>query len=130
MPTTSSSYLDHQQKFLFLFCTKLVPWAYANGYELSWGDAFRNPKFSWEGLGKVLVDAIASKFCYYHDWSFHCKRLAIDVNAFKNDVYCTKTEDFKLMGEYWESLDTMCSWGGHWNDGNHFSYGEGKGHDK
>ena len=24
---------------------KLITWAYENGYELTWGDAFRNPKF-------------------------------------------------------------------------------------
>lgn len=115
------SLLDHQQKFLLLFCSKLVPWAYAQGYELSFGDAFRHPKFSMEKLGDNS---------YYHDWSFHCKRLAIDINAFKEDKWLDKSDDFKPLGEYWESLDPMCSWGGHWNDGNHFSYGEGKDHQK
>jgi len=41
-----------------------------------------------------------------------------------------------MLGEYWESLDPECTWGGRWDmetkteghqgDGNHFSYGEKK----
>ena len=104
--------LNQQQLFVRL-TSKLINWAYENGYELSYADAYRNPVFA--GVLK-----------YYKEWSKHCSRLAIDLNVFKNDVWLRKTEELKPLGEYWESLDTMCSWGGRWNDGNHFSFGEGK----
>jgi hypothetical protein len=37
-------------------------------------------------------------------------------------MYQTRTDDYKELGEYWESLDQDCKWGGRWGDGNHFSY--------
>lgn len=56
--------------------------------------------------------------------SFHKKSLAIDLNLFKDGEYLTKTEDHERLGWYWEKLGG--SWGGRWNDGNHYSLGEGK----
>lgn len=51
--------------------------------------------------------------------SLHKKKLAIDINLFKDDQYLTATEDHKPLGEYWESLGG--SWGGRFSDGNHYS---------
>ena len=56
--------------------------------------------------------------------SFHYKKLAIDVNLFKDGKYLTKTEDHRSLGEFWKSIGG--TWGGDFKhkDGNHYSYGE------
>jgi hypothetical protein len=81
---------------------KLIFFADENGYELTFGDAYAKTGHSKN--------------------SFHYKRLAIDLNLFKNGKYLTETEDHRLLGEYWKSIGG--TWGGKWNDGNHYSLGE------
>jgi len=54
--------------------------------------------------------------------SFHYKRLAADINLFKDNKYLTSTKDHELFGEFWECIGG--TWGGRWNDGNHYSWGE------
>jgi hypothetical protein len=90
----------------------LILWAYDNGYELTFGDAYRSPRV----FGKV-----GEKKGYGRSKSNHKVRLAIDLNLFKDGVYLTKTEDHRPLGEYWESLDEDNEWGGHFDDGNHYS---------
>lgn len=80
----------------------LIFYAYELGYELSFGDA-------WAQSG-------------HRENSFHYKRLAIDLNLFKNGAYLTKTSDHEPLGVFWESIGG--TWGGRWNDGNHYSLGE------
>jgi len=65
--------------------------------------------------------------------SFHYRGLAADINLFKKlsngkIIYLTKTENHYEFGQYWKSLDPMCTWGGDFKrkDGNHYSYKEGK----
>jgi hypothetical protein len=54
--------------------------------------------------------------------SLHKLKLAIDIDLFDKDLnYLQETEDHRIFGEYWESLHPDCSWGGHFNDGNHYS---------
>jgi len=55
--------------------------------------------------------------------SLHYKRLAIDLNLFKDGKYLEKTEDHQPLGEYWESIGG--SWGGRFKDGNHYSLAYG-----
>ena len=97
------SLLEQQLKFT-LMVAKLINFAYENGFELTLGDAAR-------------MDNKGHK-----QGSFHYKRLAIDLNLFKNGKYLDKTEDHQMLGEFWKSIGG--SWGGDWSDGNHFSYGE------
>ena len=80
----------------------LITWAINNGYELTYGDAYRSPKVT-----------------YGHSNSLHRRRLAIDFNLFKNGRYLDETEDHQPLGEYWESIGG--SWGGRYSDGNHYS---------
>ena len=57
--------------------------------------------------------------------SVHCKRLAVDLNAFKDGHYLTDAASYKPLGEYWKSLDPSCRWGGdftHLSDPFHFSF--------
>jgi hypothetical protein len=94
---------ERQSKFA-LMVAKLIIWAFDNGYEITLGDAY------------AKVGHIAG--------SFHYQRLAIDLNLFKDGDYLTSTKDHKPLGIYWESIGG--SWGGRWQDGNHYSLGEGK----
>lgn len=88
----------------------LIEWAYQNGYELTVGDAYRDPR---------LHGDVGTKRAYGSASSNHKIRLAIDLNLFKDGVYLDKTDDHRPLGEYWESIGG--SWGGRFNDGNHYS---------
>ena len=91
----------------------LIEWAYANGYELTFGDAFRSVEQS-------KLNAAANKGIIS---SLHCERLAIDLNLFRHGDYLKASEAYAPLGAYWESLGTDCAWGGRFSkpDGNHFS---------
>jgi len=80
----------------------LIQYATQQGYEITFGDA-------WASAG-------------HKDNSFHYKRLAIDLNLFKNGRYLTSTKSHEPLGQFWISIGG--SWGGAWDDGNHYSYGE------
>ena len=85
------------------------------GYEVTLGDAYRDPR---------VHGSFGERKGYGESKSFHKLRLAIDINLYKEGKYLTKTEDHKVLGEYWESLGG--SWGGRFSnaDGNHYSWGE------
>jgi hypothetical protein len=99
---------EKQSKFVHLVGL-LIVYAYEHGYELTFGDAWSKPEYK-----------------AHSDVSFHYKRLAIDLNLFRDGRYLTMTEDWEPLGQYWKSLDHHASWGGDWSDGNHLSYGEGR----
>lgn len=80
----------------------LITYAYAIGYEITFGDAWAR-----EGHKKD---------------SFHYKRLAIDLNLFKDGEYLEQTSDHMPLGLFWESIGG--TWGGRFEDGNHYSWGE------
>jgi len=85
----------------------LILFAFERGYELTFGEAFAYPED-----GRHISD------------SFHYKRLAIDLNLFKDGKYLSSTESHAQLGEFWKSLGG--SWGGDFGnqDGNHYSLGE------
>jgi len=88
----------------------LIQYAYEQGYELTFGDAYRDPRAFGE---------FGEKRGYSSANSVHKLRLAVDFNLFQDGVYLTSTEDHRPLGEYWESLGG--SWGGRFQDGNHYS---------
>ncbi|AQZ96547.1 M15 family metallopeptidase [Halopseudomonas phragmitis] len=88
----------------------LIEYAYQNGYELTFGDAYRDPRVHGQ---------VGEKKSYSSAGSLHKQRLAVDFNLFRDGRYLTQTEDHRLLGEYWESLGG--AWGGRFNDGNHYS---------
>tara|TARA_R110002020_G_scaffold304816_1_gene520613 strand:- start:307 stop:489 length:183 start_codon:yes stop_codon:yes gene_type:complete len=49
----------------------------------------------------------------------HRKRLAIDLNLFKDGKYLTDSNHYLFAGEYWKNLNDACNWD--IRDGNHFS---------
>jgi hypothetical protein len=46
--------------------------------------------------------------------SMHLKRLAIDLNFFKNGKLIYDVATLKPIGDYWESLSPRNRWGGNW----------------
>jgi len=83
-------------------------------YSCTLGEAWRTPEqASWN----------ASKGTGIKN-SLHCKRLAIDLNLFVNDVYVTDGAAHKPFGDWWESLSPFNRWGGRWGDGNHYEQAE------
>ncbi|QTH79757.1 hypothetical protein [Aeromonas phage PZL-Ah152] len=102
--------LGQKQRRFTKMVAKLIDFAYANGYELTFGDAYRDPR---------LHGDMGVKKGYGHSKSNHKIRLAVDFNLFKDGKYLTSSEDHKPLGEFWESIGG--TWGGRFNDGNHYS---------
>lgn len=100
---------ETQRKFT-LMVAQLIQWAYQNGYELSIGDAYRDPR---------VFGAMGERGGYGESRSAHKQRLAVDLNLFKDGRYLTLTADHAPLGAYWQSLGG--TWGGEFNDGNHYS---------
>lgn len=101
-----------QRRFTYLV-SLLIQEAYAQGYELTFGETFRTPEQA--KLNAAKGTGIGN--------SLHTHRLAIDLNLFKNGVFLMSTEDHRPLGEWWEKLDKECRWGGRFSrpDGNHYS---------
>ena len=105
--------LGQKQRLFAKYVPRLVDKAYELGYEVTLGDAFRDPRVHGD---------IGIKKGYGHAKSAHKQKLAIDLNLFKDGVYLPNTEDHKELGEFWESTHELARWGGRFNDGNHYSF--------
>lgn len=107
-----SETMGQKQRRFTRMLADLINFAYANGYELTVGDAYRDPRLHGE---------MGVKKGYGHASSNHKQRLAMDFNLFKDGKFLTGTEDHRPLGEYWESIGG--SWGGRFGnpDGNHYS---------
>jgi len=57
--------------------------------------------------------------CNHHPRSLHYEGLAKDILLFKDGEYLTKTSDYEKLGRFWKFIGG--TWGGDFNDGNHFS---------
>jgi len=94
---------DKQRKFAQMVGL-LIIFIYSQGYEVTFGDAYAKTG--------------------HKKGSFHYKKLAIDLNLFKDGKYLRSTKAHKQFGEFWESIGG--TWGGLFKrpDGNHYSYDE------
>jgi hypothetical protein len=106
---------EKQSKFARLVA-ELINRATELGYEVTLGDAYRDPR---------VHGAFGTKAAYGRARSVHKLRLAIDLNLFKDGKFLSTTEDHTPLGVWWESRDPMCRWGGRFNDGNHYSFEHG-----
>lgn len=98
--------LGQKQRLFARLVAHLINHAYALGYEISLGHAYRS-------LDECKRLGFAN--------SNHGKKLAIDLNLFKDGRYLRSTDSHRQLGDFWESLHPLCRWGGRFNDGNHYS---------
>lgn len=106
---------QHQSEFL-KDLSKLINYAFENGFELTGGELYRSPEQQ-----SIYVKTGRSKTMN----SLHLQRLAIDFNIFKNGKLVGKKES-EPLGLFWESLYPLNSWGGNGIklvDAPHFSRG-------
>ncbi len=104
--------LSQEQQEFARQAALLITHIFSTGYKVTFGECLRTPEQAelYAKQGKGIKD------------SLHCQKLAIDLNLFDlKGNYLTKTEDYKFVGEYWESLDPKNRWGGRFTraDGNH-----------
>lgn len=103
--------LREKQSLFVSLTALLILKANQLGYELTYGETWRSPEEAAR-LAK-LKKGIKN--------SLHTLKLAVDFNLFKNGKFLDKTEDHRVLGEYWESLHPLARWGGRFEDGNHYS---------
>lgn len=96
---------EKQSRFVSMVA-ELIQFAYSHGYELTFGDAYRDERCT-----------------YGQPFSLHRKRLAVDLNLFHNGKWLKNTKDHEPLGLFWESIGG--TWGGRFNDGNHYSVEHG-----
>ena len=102
--------LAQTQKRFAKLVPRLIDKAHELGFEVTLGDAYRDPR---------VFGNVGEKVGYGNPKSAHKKRLAIDLNLFKEDKWLPYTDDHRELGEWWESMGG--TWGGRFKDGNHYS---------
>jgi hypothetical protein len=113
--------LRYKQSQFAYFLGKLICFAYDQGFEITLGEST---------VDVMRCDKCGNKVSKHSKHSYHYIRLAQDINLFKFACggwrYQTTTKSHEVLGEYWESLDLMCTWGGRFSkpDGNHYAWGE------
>lgn len=112
--------LGDKQRLFAQLIAEFITWCFANGYEVTFGEAQRS---------KAQAEANAASGAGIAN-SLHLIRLAIDLNLFldskpgiDDDIYQPKSEAYLPLGVKWESMHPLCRWGGRFSrpDGNHFS---------
>lgn len=99
------SLVAEQAKFLLDVCA-LIQWATEHGWTITGGELTRPVE-----MQEIYIKTGRSRTMK----SAHLRRLAIDLNFFKDGKYiCTKSE-LQETGDYWEGLDSKNSWGGNWS---------------
>ena len=103
--------IEQQWKFL-LDIKELLIEIEQRGFTATGGELWRTPEqqaiYFEKGLSKTKN-------------SMHLKRLALDLNFFKDGKLVNDVKTLKPIGEYWEGLDPINRWGGSWGwDSGHF----------
>ena len=92
---------------------RLIDKAIELGYEVTLGDAYRDPR-AFGAPGVFMA--------YGHPKSAHKQRMAIDLNLFKDGAFLDSTEAHAELGAWWETQHPLARWGGRFRDGNHYSF--------
>jgi hypothetical protein len=107
--------LAQKQRLFTKLVGTLIARAYAEGFELSFGEAWRTPEQAATNARKGI--GIKN--------SLHVDRLAIDFNLFTKGIYQKEGIAHHELGEWWEEQHPLCRWGGRFGDGNHYSLEHG-----
>lgn len=117
--------LSEKQRRFTMSVGNFLLWAYSQGYELTFGDAYRDAETQARLFKAGKSKTMNSK---------HRERLAVDFNLFINGKYITDKELYRPLGEYWESIVPGNRWGGRFSikeenydteigfDANHFQF--------
>lgn len=93
---------------------RLIDKAFELGYDVTLGDAYRDPRVHGE---------LGLKRSYSHPNSAHKVRLAIDLNLFTpTGQYIEGLDGHQQLGEWWEQQHDLARWGGRFRDPNHYSF--------
>lgn len=105
-----SQLLSAQQKFAEM-SVSLYQFILTKGWKFTYGETYRSPIKAEENA--EAHTGIAN--------SLHTLKLAVDLNIFNSVGMFETFEDFRPIGEYWESIGG--SWGGRFKnqDCDHFS---------
>ena len=105
--------LREQQSLFVQLVAKLIEWTYANGYELTFSEAYRSQTEA--EINARTGAGIAN--------SLHCLRLAIDFNLFKDGALLSTVADYQPLAAFWKTLSPLAKWGGDFSspDADHFS---------
>jgi len=97
--------LSKRQQAFARNAARLILYMAESNYACTFGEAYRTPEQAAlnakKGIGIVN--------------SLHCKRLAIDLNLFKDGKYLSGGEHYKQFGKYWVSLHESNRYGGDWD---------------
>lgn len=93
---------------------RLIMYAWARGYRVTLGRGLETPAGNRANGGK--------------EKSLHLVGLAQDLNLFLKGAYLRETAQYKILGDFWKSLNPLNAWGGDFSrngkataDGGHFS---------
>jgi|SRR5882724_1066579 len=104
-----------EKQFLFSkLLGQFLTWCADNGHQVTMGECYRTPEQA--ALNANKGSGIQN--------SLHTLRLAVDLNPFVNGVYQTDGAAYRVLGDYWKTLDTQCCFGGDFHpkpDNDHFS---------
>lgn len=104
--------LRQKQSLFAINVSRLIAYAYEQGYELTFGEVLRTSEQQ-----QIYVNIGRSKTLN----SRHLLKLAVDFNLFKNGILLSKPIEYKPMGDYWEALYPDNIWGGDWNRNDNLS---------
>lgn len=100
------SMVSEQNDFLLDVC-KLIHFATNNGWKVSGGELYRTDEQQKIYFAQKKTLTMNSN---------HLRRLAIDINFFKNDKLTYDKDDLAGIGKYWESLNPKNRWGGNFKN--------------
>ena len=117
---------------------KLIDFIATSGYEVAIDEAKRTreqaalnslPIPARQAIGKAIIAAgypgygnlVHESTSRGSARSTHIHGLAADLLVYSHGRYLDKTEDYRPFGTFWERLGPDFCWGGHFQDGGHFS---------
>lgn len=109
-----------EQRCLFTrLIGELIVWAFANGFELAFGEVKRT-------VAQANANALSGAGIAN---SLHLLGLAVDFDLYIGGVYQAQSERHAVIGAKWKSLHALNRWGGDFRDktgmpkpdGNHYS---------